>query len=111
MKPLNDSEYIVKLVNYSDLLLNEYDVKIIKHTPNLAKLGLEYIASKEIGKCWLTIEKEIKTVSKYLRGPETSEELSQNPQHKKMPTLLDIYDFLHQEMLSEIKKESSQPSH
>ncbi len=53
MKPLNDSEYIVKLVNYSDLVLNEYDVKIIKHTPNLAKLGLEYISSKEIGNLWV----------------------------------------------------------
>ncbi len=53
MKPLNQSEYIVKLVNYSDLILNDYDIKIIKHTPNLAKLGLEYISSKEIGNLWL----------------------------------------------------------
>lgn len=53
---------MVKLVNYSELCLGEYEIKIIKHTGNLAKLGLEYISSKEI-------EKEIKTVSKYVRGP------------------------------------------
>jgi hypothetical protein len=40
MKVMDGSEYVVKVVNYSDLVLNEHDIKLIKHTPNLAKLGL-----------------------------------------------------------------------
>jgi hypothetical protein len=50
MNLLSQSEYMVKVTNYSDLVLNDYDIKIIKHTPNLGKLGLEYISSKEIGR-------------------------------------------------------------
>lgn len=57
MKIIDQSEYIVKIINFSDIVLSEYDIKIIKHTSNLAKLGLEYILSKEIGKILSNIEK------------------------------------------------------
>ncbi len=37
---INNCNYMIKIINYSDLILNEYDIKIIKHTNNLNKLGL-----------------------------------------------------------------------
>jgi hypothetical protein len=40
MNIINNFNYVVRIINYSDFNLNEYDVKIIKHTTNLAKLGL-----------------------------------------------------------------------
>jgi len=31
---------VVKVINYSDLMMNEYDIKIVKNTKKLSKLGL-----------------------------------------------------------------------
>jgi hypothetical protein len=40
MNIINNFNYVVRIINYSNFNMKEYDVKIIKHTTNLAKLGL-----------------------------------------------------------------------
>lgn len=58
-------EYRVRVINYTQLKLNDIDYKIVKSSRNLARLGLEFISSKEI-------ESHARKIKQFLAGSTTN---------------------------------------